>query len=238
MTSKQRPATFLRGAVGLAMRLYRESPFYPRLGRSLGRLLAMLPRSPDPVLVEIDGVTFELDLREVIDSSLYYSGTFEAGAERVITSLLQPGMLAIDIGANIGYHTFRMAKAVGDTGCVWAIEPTAWGMRKLHRNCALNAFVNIQLLKVGLSDVDRSLAHAPGRRRQSRADRQLAWNGLPLRNGRSQAGRRCGCALRGYSGSVFDQLARAPGLRVTEHSRVSSGGRPRRLTPSGRSSTI
>jgi FkbM family methyltransferase len=152
---RQQPSTFLRGAIGLAMRVYRRSPLHPRLGRTLGRLLAMFPSSPGPVLGVFDGVTFELDLREVIDSSLYYSGTFEADAERAITSLLQPGMLAIDVGANIGYHTFRMAKAVGESGRVWAIEPMASAMRKLRRNCALNSFPNIEPIKVGLSDVDQ-----------------------------------------------------------------------------------
>jgi FkbM family methyltransferase len=144
----------MRSLIGVAMRVYRKSPFYPRLGRTLAKVLARLPSRPGPVVRDIGGVKFELDLREVIDSSLYYAGTFEEKAEAVITSCLAPGMVAIDVGANFGYHTFRMAKAVGPAGRIWAIEPTTWGMNKLRRNADLNAFTNVDFLKIGLADRD------------------------------------------------------------------------------------
>lgn len=38
--------------------------------------------------------------------------------------LLQPGMVAIDVGANVGVYTFLAARCVGATGRVYAIEPT------------------------------------------------------------------------------------------------------------------
>ena len=111
-------------------------------------------RRTQSVIRDIDGINFELDLREVIDSSLYYSGTFEAQAERTIVAALKPGMTAIDVGANIGYHTFRMARAVGDAGRVVAIEPTGSAFAKLGRNGTLNTFKNIQYVKCGVSDKD------------------------------------------------------------------------------------
>jgi FkbM family methyltransferase len=146
----------VRRGIGAAMRLYRVSPLYPRLGRALGKTLAVVTRyiSPQNGIKEIDGVKFDLDLNEVIDSSLFYSGTFEADSEKTIVAALKPGMTAIDVGANFGYHTFRMAKAVGSGGKVIAIEPTAWAYNKLQRNVALNDFMNIAPLKLGISDTD------------------------------------------------------------------------------------
>lgn len=38
--------------------------------------------------------------------------------------LLQPGMVVIDVGANVGVYTFLAARCVGMTGRVYAIEPT------------------------------------------------------------------------------------------------------------------
>lgn len=145
-----------RALIGFGMRTYRRSPLYPRMGRHLAKLMAMVDRHPsnEPFLHEIDGVTFEIDLREVIDASLYYSGTFEFEAEAIITDLLEPGMVAIDIGANFGYHTFRMSRGVGSSGQVLAIEPTTWAYDKLLRNAKLNGMTNISYAKVGLSDVD------------------------------------------------------------------------------------
>ena len=147
----------IRSLVGFSMRLYRGSFLYPRLGRSLARLMSygVRLRGAAPVVRTVGGITYELDLREVIDSSLFFSGTFEAQAEQVIERALQPGMIAVDVGANIGYHTFRMARAVGPDGCVLAIEPTAWAFRKLQRNAALNPYGNIRFLKVGLTDRDQ-----------------------------------------------------------------------------------
>src|ERR1700736_4066358 len=75
-----------RNVVGTSMRAYRASPLYPRLGRTLGKVLGIVTRNASKIVIrQIDGVTFELDLREVIDASLFYSGTFEAEAERTIT---------------------------------------------------------------------------------------------------------------------------------------------------------
>jgi hypothetical protein len=94
----------MSGLISVLMRLYRKSPFYPRLGKRLARVLSFLTRlgGNKPVVRSIDGVNFELNMQEVIDASLYFSGTFEADAEKTIESLVEPGTVSIDIGANFG----------------------------------------------------------------------------------------------------------------------------------------
>jgi FkbM family methyltransferase len=149
-----------RRITGISMRMYRASPFYPRCGKALARMLALVSRPSGSVLTEINGVQFDLDLREVIDASLYYSGTFESDAEKVIASVVRPAMVAVDIGANIGYHTFGLAKLVGPDGLVVAVEPTAYAFEKLQRNLQLNKFANIRPVKVGLADRDKGEVQA------------------------------------------------------------------------------
>jgi FkbM family methyltransferase len=146
----------MSGLISVLMRLYRKSPFYPRLGKRLALVLSFLTRlgGNRPVVRSIGGINFELNMQEVIDASLFYSGTFEADAEKTIESLVKPGSVSIDIGANFGYHTFRMARSAGANGRVLAIEPTTWAYDKLQRNAALNDFTNIDYVKVGLSDSD------------------------------------------------------------------------------------
>jgi len=142
-----------RHGIGLAMRIYRASPLYPRLGRSLAKVLSWVaPKKA--VQATVNGIRFELDLREVIDSSLYYSGTFEPHAEAIMASVVATGGVVIDVGANIGYHTFALARTVGPTGNVTAIEPTTLAFEKLERNLALNDFPNVRLIRCGLSDRD------------------------------------------------------------------------------------
>lgn len=46
--------------------------------------------------------------------------------------------MVLDIGANIGAHTLPMAKLVGETGSVYAFEPTVFAIDKLKKNLVLN----------------------------------------------------------------------------------------------------
>jgi FkbM family methyltransferase len=153
-------SSWRRWLVGLAMRLYRRSPLHPTLGPILARTLAKFTRGErESVTVqEVDGLRYELDLREVIDASLYYGGSFEPYAEKILAEHLAPGMVAIDVGANMGYHTLRMARSVADRGRVLAVEPTAWAFKKLLRNIGLNPFLNIVPLQVGLGDGEHGWA--------------------------------------------------------------------------------
>lgn len=51
---------------------------------------------------------------------------------------LQPGMVAIDVGANCGYYTLMFAEFVGLEGSVLAIEPNPNAANLLRRSISLN----------------------------------------------------------------------------------------------------
>lgn len=141
--------------VGAAMRAYRGSPLHPHWGARLAAVLNRMPGGRRVGTRTLEGVTFELDLSEVIEASLFYSGTFEVETERAISALVRPGDVAIDVGANIGYHTFRMAAGVGERGRVLAIEPMSRARNRLLRNLELNPqFGNIVVSAAAASDVD------------------------------------------------------------------------------------
>lgn len=140
--------------IGWMMNVYRRSPLHtPWMGAFLAKVMGLFTAfSKKQVVREINGIKYDLDLSEVIDASLYYSGTFEPKIEKLMADNLSAGMNVIDIGANIGYHTFRMASAVRP-GVVYAIEPTSTAYTKLLRNAELNPKIdNIQFIKVGLND--------------------------------------------------------------------------------------
>lgn len=90
------------------------------------------------VEVSRGGVRWQLDLREGIDFSIYLLGAFERRTIAAYAKVVQPGAVAIDIGANIGAHTLPLARLVGPGGHVIAFEPTAFAIRKLRSNIALN----------------------------------------------------------------------------------------------------
>jgi FkbM family methyltransferase len=143
-------------SISTLMNIYRNSRLHnARNGKFLARLLYIYNRmrnTPNQIKI-IDGINFELDLNEIIDSSLFYSNTFEPKNEILINDSVKPGMVVFDIGANIGYHTFRFAQKVGRDGIVYAIEPTSWAIKKLTRNLQLNPLIqNIKLFQIAFSD--------------------------------------------------------------------------------------
>ena len=87
---------------------------------------------------ERGGLRWSLDLNEGIDFAIYLLGAFEHDLIRSYQRLIQPGATVLDIGANIGAHTLRLAQHVGPNGRVVAIEATEYACTKLRRNLSLN----------------------------------------------------------------------------------------------------
>lgn len=84
----------------------------------------------------------------VVGHHIRISRTWEPGEGRFLRSVLRPGMNAIDVGANIGYFTLLMARAVSPGGRVLAIEAEPETFQLLRANVALNALDNVELLPV------------------------------------------------------------------------------------------
>lgn len=69
---------------------------------------------------------------------LMLDGFWEMWITEVIVSLVRPGMVVADIGANLGYFTMLMADLVGTQGRVHAFEPNPRMMELLSRNVSIN----------------------------------------------------------------------------------------------------
>ena len=107
---------------------------------------------PNYKIDTINGIKYRLDLNELIDYSIFMHGYFEESTHNAIKTLCNKDMHVIDIGANIGAHTFNLAQIVGKKGSVIAFEPMEWAFQKLKKNFDLNNFNNITLENIGLSD--------------------------------------------------------------------------------------
>jgi FkbM family methyltransferase len=81
------------------------------------------------------GRSLSLNLQEEKD---YWLGTYEPDLQQAITELVKPGMVAYDVGANIGYITLLLAQAVGETGQVISFEPLPDNVERLLANLTLN----------------------------------------------------------------------------------------------------
>ena len=72
---------------------------------------------------------------------------------KFLRRLLQPGEMVIDIGANYGVYTVAMARAVGQSGKVWAFEPASGTARLLAESIAANGFGDVTIETSALSNV-------------------------------------------------------------------------------------
>ncbi|MEO8359973.1 MAG: FkbM family methyltransferase [Vicinamibacteria bacterium] len=92
----------------------------------------------DQVTVRRQGLTWNLDLREGIDLTIYTVGAFERDTLKALRSRVREGDVVLDIGANVGAHTLHLARLVGPTGHVIAFEPTDFAVAKLKANLRSN----------------------------------------------------------------------------------------------------
>ncbi|MDR0940903.1 MAG: FkbM family methyltransferase [Bacteroidales bacterium] len=67
-----------------------------------------------------------------------------------LDTILKPGDTCIDIGANLGYYSTRMARNIGKTGKVYAVEPIPLFGEIWKRN--MRSFSNAELLPFALGE--------------------------------------------------------------------------------------
>jgi FkbM family methyltransferase len=95
----------------------------------------------------VDGITYDLDLNEVIESNIFYFGAWEPDTTIAIKKFVKPGDTVLDIGANTGSHALLFAKIAGPKGRVIAFEPMSRARNKLIRNAGLNSFCSNLLIE-------------------------------------------------------------------------------------------
>jgi FkbM family methyltransferase len=114
---------------------YRFDPLAKLIRRILNRLA---PRGLTTVEVAAGGLTgarLSLDLQAEKD---YWLGTYELNLQAALVELVKPGMVAYDVGANIGYVSLLLARQVGENGRVYAFEALPANLERLRTNLELN----------------------------------------------------------------------------------------------------
>lgn len=151
-----RLAAFAAGVIPVPLQqaLYRLGP----LTRAIrGLLNRAAPHGLHPVTVaggDLAGMAMILDLNSEKDLWL---GTYEPELQATLRDALHPGMIAYDVGANIGYVTLLMAKGVSPGGHVIAFEPLPANLERLRANILLNGLSDMVTI-LPLAAANRSAA--------------------------------------------------------------------------------
>ena len=105
---------------------------------ALERLLAALNRVPiGERAVRVDGERlYAASPDRWLAALAWKTGLLEGAERRMIAREVKPGMVAVDVGANLGVHTLALARAVGPAGRVHALEPDPANFRLLARAVA------------------------------------------------------------------------------------------------------
>jgi FkbM family methyltransferase len=104
-----------------------------------------------------DGRRFTIQAGDVGYEQVYRLGEYEPVVTGAVRQLLRAGDVAVDVGANHGWHSLVMAHAVGPKGSVHAIEPIPSLAAALRRNLALNPSLEVQVHAVAVGAEDGTL---------------------------------------------------------------------------------
>jgi FkbM family methyltransferase len=97
------------------------------------------------------GETIFVFQNDYIGRMVRFFGDLDPAISAVVRSLLRPGDLAIDVGANVGVITLEMASIVGSRGRVVSFEPIPDLFALLTRSIAANGFDNVLAMNCALS---------------------------------------------------------------------------------------
>ena len=95
-----------------------------------------------------DGLMLYNSSDTYIGRSLDLYGEYSYGEADLFARLLRAGMVAIDVGANIGCYTVTMARLVGPQGAVIAFELHRIVYQNLCANIALHALANLHAINI------------------------------------------------------------------------------------------
>lgn len=96
-------------------------------------------------VIQRGGITYEIDLSEGLDLSLYWFGNFQSHVSKNKYLKLPEDAVILDIGANIGVMSLQFSELV-PKGKVYAFEPTHYAYKKLQKNLELNPLLQSRII--------------------------------------------------------------------------------------------
>ena len=101
--------------------------------------------------LELDRFALWVDADDrAVSAVIVHDHDWEPHVSAVLRDALRPGSTFVDIGANVGFHTFLAASIVGTAGAVVAVEPSAENCRLLLLSKSDNEADSVSILPFAL----------------------------------------------------------------------------------------
>jgi FkbM family methyltransferase len=147
-------------ATRVLSQVFHRVPSFRGRGRLLWLLNTLLLRRggvSSPAVAQMrPGHRMLVDLRSKTEFHAYYTGEYDAENLRAVAALADPNWIALDIGANIGFHTVPLAltlRSLQGQGKLYCFEPVPSNRERLEQNLALNGARDLcQIHEFGLSN--------------------------------------------------------------------------------------
>ncbi len=110
------------------------------------------------LVVEREGFVLRIQPTTPLGWNVLLFGTYEPELRAVFRGAMPAGGVAVDAGANIGWHTLLLARLAGPEGRVFAAEPNPSVRERLAGNIAANRLENVSILPLALAEAPSRVA--------------------------------------------------------------------------------
>jgi FkbM family methyltransferase len=98
------------------------------------------------IVKTVQGNRMILNLNDLgISRELALYGVHERNSTAYVKKIITPGMRILEVGANIGYYAMIESRLAGESGHLYAFEPSPFNIDLLRRNLELNNFRNYDI---------------------------------------------------------------------------------------------
>lgn len=143
-------------AVARVTRLY---PFLSGCGTLANHRLidALAGKQKRDAWASVEGGKLLVSLDDYVGRSAFYVGDLDRKVSAIIDRFVRPGETVLDIGANIGLVSLRLAKRIGPEGTVHAFEPNPAVAGRLSAALEASGISNVRLHQVALGAQEGTL---------------------------------------------------------------------------------
>ncbi|RMF80201.1 MAG: FkbM family methyltransferase [Chloroflexi bacterium] len=99
-----------------------------------------------------DGLRFAVNSRHPSERRILFTGDYQPALTALLHNHVTTGAYCLDIGANLGFYTLKMAHWAGPNGRVAAFEANPDLLPYLNKNIQLNHFDHVSVMQKAISD--------------------------------------------------------------------------------------
>ncbi|MDT5123117.1 MAG: hypothetical protein QOC96_2599 [Acidobacteriota bacterium] len=111
-------------------------------------------------LIELDGFKIFVPSQDSpVARAIIEAHQYEPHITAVIRRVLKPGMVFVDVGANIGYLSLIAALEVGKSGKVISFEPSQFFCKLLYMSAKGNGLSNIEIYPFAVADQRKTVIY-------------------------------------------------------------------------------